>query len=162
MSWMFDGATSFNGDLSAWNTSRVTNMWSMFWGATLFNSDLSSWDISSVTDMEGMLAHATSFNQDLCAWGDKSFPYNNDSDLFFDSGCTYQDTPQEDKKGPFYASDCKGDMGSSFSWPKPPDYPPPGWSPAPKSSGAYKYVPIFTVTSWSLMSILSLLLGFYQ
>ena len=112
MRWMFFGATSFNSDLSAWNTSSVRDMSSMFFRATSFNSDLSSWDISSVADMNFMFQGATSFNQDLCAWGDKSFPYNNASGVFFGSGCTYQDTPQEDQKGPFCASDCNGDTAS--------------------------------------------------
>ena len=105
MRWMFQGATSFNGDLSAWNTSSVTDMWSMFNGATLFNGDLSAWDVSSVTDIRRMFQGATSFNQDLCAWKDK-FPYDNADDIFANSGCTYQDDPQEDQRGPFCASEC--------------------------------------------------------
>ena len=44
---MFDGATSFNGDLSQWNVSSVTEMDSMFYGTTSFNGDLSQWDVSS-------------------------------------------------------------------------------------------------------------------
>ena len=34
--------------------SRVTDMSSMFWGATSFNGDISAWDVSSVTDMSQM------------------------------------------------------------------------------------------------------------
>ena len=49
---MFNGATSFNGDLSAWDVSAVTNMISMFYNANAFNGDLSAWDVSAVTDME--------------------------------------------------------------------------------------------------------------
>ena len=102
---MFQGATSFNGDLSAWNTSSVTDMWSMFNGATSFNGDLSAWDVSSVTDMDWMFYGATSFNQDLCAWADK-FPYDNAPNIFVNSGCNNTTTPQEDQKGPFCASEC--------------------------------------------------------
>ena len=102
---LFNGATSFNGNLSAWNTSCVTDMYGMFEGATSFNGDLASWNTSSVTDMETMFYGATSFNQDLCAWRD-AFPYYNADDIFANSGCTYQDQPQEDQKGPFCASDC--------------------------------------------------------
>ena len=31
-------------DISAWNTSSVTNMYRMFYGATAFNADISAWD----------------------------------------------------------------------------------------------------------------------
>ena len=91
MSWLFYEATSFNGNLSSWNTSRVTSMWQMFYGAT-------------------------SFNQDLCAWGDK-FPYDNAYVIFLKSGCTFQDTPRENKKGAFCASDCSAGFyyGSVFT-----------------------------------------------
>ena len=78
---------------------------SMFREATSFNQDLSSWNIGSVTDMWDMFDDATSFNQNLCAWGDK-FPYDSADDIFFKSGCTFHDTPREDTKGPFCASDC--------------------------------------------------------
>ena len=45
---------SFNGDLSSWDVSNVTDMHRfMFQDATNFNGDLSSWDVSSVTDMNG-------------------------------------------------------------------------------------------------------------
>ena len=40
----------FNGDLSKWDVSSVTNMKDMFSYAEIFNSDLSKWDVSSVKD----------------------------------------------------------------------------------------------------------------
>jgi len=85
---------------------------SMFREATSFNQDLSSWNIGSVTDMWDMFDDATAFNQNLCAWGDK-FPYGSADDIFLKSGCTFQDTPREDTKGPFCASDCGGSSNNN-------------------------------------------------
>ena len=63
MSYMFYGATSFDGDLSGWDVSRVTNMNSMFISAASFDGDLSSWDVSQVTYMHSMFSNAASFNR---------------------------------------------------------------------------------------------------
>ncbi|PKV51591.1 surface protein [Aquimarina sp. MAR_2010_214] len=65
---MFNGAIAFNGDLSAWDVSKVTNMKRMFDGAIAFNGDLSKWDVSKVTDMEDMFYRANVFTGDLSAW----------------------------------------------------------------------------------------------
>ncbi len=45
MASMFQGAASFNGDISGWNVSKVTDMASMFQGATAFNQNLGPWYI---------------------------------------------------------------------------------------------------------------------
>ncbi len=68
MDGVFRGASSFNGDLSAWNTSSVLKMQNMFADASSFDGDLSAWDVSSVTDMSDMFAGASSFNQPLNSW----------------------------------------------------------------------------------------------
>ena len=68
MSGMFNGATSFNQDISTWNVGRVTNMSFMFYFASSFNQDISAWDVGQVTNMIAMFAGATSFNQDIGAW----------------------------------------------------------------------------------------------
>ena len=52
MFYMFSRASAFNGNLSGWNVSSVTDMSSMFDGASSFNGNLSGWDVSSVTDMD--------------------------------------------------------------------------------------------------------------
>ena len=39
-------SSTFDEDLSGWNTSQVTNMERMFAGASSFNQDLSSFDTS--------------------------------------------------------------------------------------------------------------------
>mmetsp|Transcript_9714 Transcript_9714/g.21071 ORF Transcript_9714/g.21071 Transcript_9714/m.21071 type:complete len:686 (-) Transcript_9714:129-2186(-) len=105
MSSMFHRATAFNGDLSSWDTSEVANMRKMFNRADVFNGDVSNWDTSSVEDMTLMFRHATLFNQNLCAWGN-SFLYGDAEDIFLDSGCIFQNTPQRNKEGPFCASRC--------------------------------------------------------
>ena len=63
---MFLLATSFSGDLSKWDVSRVIDISCMF-SETYFNGDLSKWDVSSVTDMTRMF-FSTSFNGDVSKW----------------------------------------------------------------------------------------------
>ena len=47
---IFYGSPTFNQDISSWDVSNVTNMYTMFSG-TQFNQDISSWDVSNVNDM---------------------------------------------------------------------------------------------------------------
>jgi len=66
MSFMFNNATSFNGNISTWDTSNVTTMRSMFNGASAFNQSLThignSWNLKNVIDMTAMFSGATSFS----------------------------------------------------------------------------------------------------
>ncbi len=71
-SYMFNKATSFNGDLSSWNVSSVTNMYGMFWDTVAFNQPLDSWDVSSVTTMHNMFFRNPVFNQPLNSWNTSS------------------------------------------------------------------------------------------
>ncbi len=68
MAGMFREASSFNGDISGWNTVKATNMSVMFLGATTFNQDIGNWNTAQVTDMDSMLLNAISFNQDVGRW----------------------------------------------------------------------------------------------
>lgn len=54
MSYAFAGATSFDKTLY-WNTSQVTTMKAMFQGATSFNGDITSFDVSKVVDFSEMV-----------------------------------------------------------------------------------------------------------
>ncbi|MDG5814300.1 BspA family leucine-rich repeat surface protein [Chitinispirillales bacterium ANBcel5] len=68
LSYMFNEARSFNGDISRWDVSNVTTMRYMFYGAVSFNHDISQWDVSNVIHMQGMFRSASSFNQDISQW----------------------------------------------------------------------------------------------
>merc|ERR1719174_2142511 len=66
---MFTSASSFNGDISKWDVSKVILMAGMFASASSFNGDISKWEVSRVTDMCDMFSRASSFTQTLCgAW----------------------------------------------------------------------------------------------
>jgi surface protein len=58
----------FNGDISRWNVSNVTNMSHMFYGANSFNQPIGDWDVSNVTNMDYMFFDADSFNHPIGNW----------------------------------------------------------------------------------------------
>ena len=60
--------SSFNEDISSWDTSNVTDMSSMFGAATNFNQDIGGWDTVNVTNMDYMFYGTDAFNQDLSSW----------------------------------------------------------------------------------------------
>ena len=71
-SQMFKRAGNFNGNISSWNTSKVTDMSYMFAmdGQTTqyqFNQNIGSWDVGEVTNMSYMFNNSI-FNQDIGNW----------------------------------------------------------------------------------------------
>jgi Mycoplasma protein of unknown function, DUF285 len=44
-------AVRFNGDVSSWSTSSVTNLSETFFGAFSFNGDVSAWDVRKVENL---------------------------------------------------------------------------------------------------------------
>ena len=81
MSQMFNGASTFNEDISFWDVSSVINMGTMFQNADAFNQPIGSWNVSSVTDMSRMFYSADAFNQDISSWNVSSV--TNMNDMFF-------------------------------------------------------------------------------
>ena len=88
MSGMFDGA-AFNQNISGWDTSSVKNMLGMFNNATAFNQHIGGWDTSNVTDMTGMFSGAAAFNQNIGGWDTSNV--TGMSFMFFDATAFNQD-----------------------------------------------------------------------
>lgn len=65
---MFEGTYLFNHDISAWDTTNVTDMRGMFSNARAFNQPIGNWDTSNVKDMSNIFNSTESFDQDLSGW----------------------------------------------------------------------------------------------
>ena len=63
MSYMFEAASSFNGDISDWDVGHVTNMEGMFQNATRFNQDIGGWNTANVTNMSRMFEGAQALTE---------------------------------------------------------------------------------------------------
>lgn len=67
MSFLFE-YSMFNGDISNWDVSNVTNMCGMLTSSENFNSPIGNWDVSNVTSMMMMFSGAKKFNKDISSW----------------------------------------------------------------------------------------------
>ena len=104
---MFVAATAFNGDVSSWDVSQVTDMTYKFFYALKFNGDISSWNVAKATEMVQMFDNAKVFNQDLCEWTDKFDAWSKTANMFKGTNCTFPADPAKDKNGPFCAATCQ-------------------------------------------------------
>ena len=68
MTFMFSGATLFNGAIGSWDVSGVTDFAAMFIAASSFNQDISTWDMSAALNINSMFNSAPNFNQDISGW----------------------------------------------------------------------------------------------
>ena len=68
MSYMFYGCSNFNCDLSKWDVHNGFDITRMFFACKSFNQNISDWDISNVKSMESMFEGCENFNQDLSSW----------------------------------------------------------------------------------------------
>ena len=61
--------SDFDGDISGWDVSNVTNMEDMFCRCKYSGNvgDISGWDVSSVTNMSGMFEYSN-YNGDISDW----------------------------------------------------------------------------------------------
>jgi hypothetical protein len=102
---MFDSASSFNQDLSAWSLESGEYFDYMFFEAKSFNQDLSNWTFGPNTlRLANMFLNATAYNQNLCLWSSK---IQNKSisvtDMFVNTSCPLTNDPvlTTDPSGPW-------------------------------------------------------------
>jgi surface protein len=85
MNRAFLNQNNFNGDISGWNTSAVTDMSFMFSRASAFDQEIRGWDVTSVTNFTDMFNGATAFaaqnagrSNSRSNIGSKAFPPHKD------------------------------------------------------------------------------------
>ncbi len=72
--------SSFNGDISGWDTRSLLFCSSMFANSN-FNRDISGWNISKVRYMTTMF-YKSKMNRDLSKWDLTRVPYSGKMDMF--------------------------------------------------------------------------------
>ena len=93
---MFSHNTSYNEDLSGWDTSGFTTMSLMFNGSSSFNQSLASWNISSCTTMSQMIQGSgmSTANYDATLIGWAAQAPNIQSNVVFNVGPKYTSAAQ--------------------------------------------------------------------
>ena len=76
----FISCTTFNQDISSWDTSNVTNMARLFLIANSFNKNLGSWSIKNVTSMSSMFSSSgmstENYSRTLIGWANSHYSGN--------------------------------------------------------------------------------------
>lgn len=72
MEFMFAHNIEFNQDLSRWDVSRATSLRGMFYMCSVFDGNVSTWDVSLAADTAFMFNKARMFNQPIGAWNTSS------------------------------------------------------------------------------------------
>jgi surface protein len=72
MSYTFYNCSSFNRAIGSWNVSNVTTLYSTFQGCTVFNQPLNSWNTANVTSFFQTFSLCSAFNQSLSSWNTAS------------------------------------------------------------------------------------------
>ena len=91
---MFQGASSFNVDVSQWQTYAAYNMNSMFKDATSFSGDVSRWDVRHVEDFSEMFV-GSALSQVLC-WNVQTGA--NTSNIFSDTSASFGDDCEDETR----------------------------------------------------------------
>jgi len=64
----FGGQETFNVNIGSWDVSQARTLYQCFYGAWAFNSDLTEWDTSQVTDFRNLFSYARVFNGNISTW----------------------------------------------------------------------------------------------
>ena len=83
MNRTFQTALGFNQPLNYWNVANVTNTFKMFDDAHIFNQPLNNWSVANVTSMSNMFSGARAFNQNISLWNVANV--TNMNSMFYDA-----------------------------------------------------------------------------